>query len=88
MDVRCARIWLRLVVVCIVVAQIGSCSCGLVRNLQCGPGIDFGNDGLEMVVFMFGSGNVVVDGPGMFEFTWEFGCSAVVDSPGMFEFVW
>ena len=66
MAVRCARTWLRLVVVCVVVAQIASCSGGLVRNLQHGAGIGFGSDGLEMVVFMFGNGYVVADGLGMF----------------------
>ena len=33
----------------------------------------FGIDGLEMVVFIF----IVPDGPGMFEFVWESGCSTV-----------
>ena len=45
--VRCATIWLRLV----VVAQVGFCSGGLGRNLQHGAGIGFDADGLEMVVF-------------------------------------
>ena len=52
---------MRLVVVCVGVAHIGSCSGGLVRNLQCGTGIGFGMDGLEMVGFMFGSGCVAAD---------------------------
>ena len=88
MAVRCARTWLRLVVVCVVVAQIGPCSGGLVRNLWHGAGIGFDIDGLEMVVFTFGSGSVVADVSRMFEFMWESGCSAVADGPGMFEFVW
>ena len=41
MTVRCARTWLRLVVVCVLVSQIGSCTGGLVKNLQCGAGIGF-----------------------------------------------
>ena len=80
---RCAGIWLRLVVVCVVVSQDGFCSGGLGRNLQHGTGIGFGADGLEMVGFTFRSGYVVVDGPEMVEFTLEFGCSTVADGLGM-----
>ena len=66
MAVRCVRTSLRLVAVCL--AQIGFCSGGLVWNLKHGTGIGFGVDGLEMVVFTFGSDHVVADGPGIFEF--------------------
>ena len=71
-----------------MVAQVGFCSGGLLRNLWHGAGIGFGADSLEMVVFIFGSGCVVGNGPGMFEFVWESGCSTVGDGPGMFEFMW
>ena len=47
--VRCASIWLRL----IVVTQVVFCSGGLGRNLWHGAGIAFDADGLEMVVFFF-----------------------------------
>ena len=50
--------------------------------------ISFGADGLEVAVFTFGSGSVVADGPAMFEFVWESGCSTVADDPGMFELMW
>ena len=41
MAVRCARTWLRLVIVCVVVAQVEFCSGGLVSNLWHGAGIRF-----------------------------------------------
>ena len=73
--VRCASIWLRLV----VVTHVEFCSGGLGRNLRHGTGIGFVVDGLEMVVFSFRSDCVVADGPGMVEFMWESGCSSVAD---------
>ena len=51
MVVRWARIWKKLVVVCVEIAQVGFYSGGLGRNLWHGAGIGFGADGLEMVVF-------------------------------------
>ena len=38
---------------------------------------------LKWLFFMFGSDCVVADGPGMFEFVWESGCSTVADGSGM-----
>ena len=68
--------YLRLVLVCVGVLHTGSCSSGLKRNLQCGAGIGFGVDGLEMVGFMCGTGFVAADGLRMFDFIGESGCSA------------
>ena len=84
MAVRCASICLRLV----VVAHVEFSSGGLGRNLWHGAGIGLALMVLKWLFFSFRSGCVAADGPGMVEFTLEFGCSTVAGGLGMFEFMW